>query len=73
VSSWFCLKKISLLRLPALVLARLHEDPDDYRYVHPAEEQKKIAAGKLEAFRIAGMVQAIQKRQAVTTIPTKVN
>ena len=22
------------------------------RYVHPAEEQKKIAAGKLEAFRI---------------------
>jgi integrase len=43
------------------------------RYVHPAEEQKKIAAGKLEAFRIAGIVQAVQKSQAVTTIPTTVN
>jgi hypothetical protein len=43
------------------------------RYVRPADEQKKIAAGKLEAFRIAGMVQAIQKSQAVTTIPTTVN
>jgi hypothetical protein len=39
----------------------------------PADEQKKIAAGKLEAFRIAGMVRAIQKSQAVTTIPTTVN
>jgi hypothetical protein len=32
------------------------------RYVHPAEEQKKIAAGKLEAFRIAGIIQAIEKK-----------
>ena len=31
------------------------------RYVHPAEEQKKIAAGKLEAFRVAGIVQATEK------------
>jgi integrase len=43
------------------------------RYVHPAEEQKKIATGKLEAFRIAGIVQAIEKSQSVTTIPTTVN
>jgi hypothetical protein len=43
------------------------------RYVHPAEEQKKIAAGKLEAFRNAGIVQAVQKSQRVTTIPTTVN
>lgn len=43
------------------------------RYVHPAEEQKKIAAGKLEAFRVAGMVQAIEKSRALTTIPTTAN
>jgi integrase len=43
------------------------------RYVHPAEEQKKIATGKLEAFRIAGVVQAIEKSRALTTIPTTVN
>jgi integrase len=43
------------------------------RYVHPAEEQKKIAAGKLEAFRIAGIVQAIEKNRSVTTSPTTVN
>ena len=43
------------------------------RYVHPAEEQKKIAAGKLEAFRIAGIVQAIERNRGVTTIPTTVN
>lgn len=43
------------------------------RYVHPAEEQKKIAAGKLEAFRIAGIVQAIDKSKSLTTDPTTVN
>jgi hypothetical protein len=43
------------------------------RYVHPAEAQKKIAAGKLEAFRIAGIVEAIEKSRAITTIPTTVN
>jgi len=43
------------------------------RYVHPAEEQKKIATGKLEAFRIAGVVGAIEKSRSLTTIPTTVN
>jgi integrase len=43
------------------------------RYVHPAEEQKKIAAGKLEVFRIAGIVQAIERNRGLTTIPTTVN
>jgi integrase len=43
------------------------------RYVHPAEEQKKIATGKLEAFRIAGIVQAIEKSRSLTTISTTVN
>jgi integrase len=43
------------------------------RYVHPAEEQKKIAAGALEAFRIAGIVQAIERNRGLTTIPTTVN
>jgi integrase len=40
------------------------------RYVHPAEEQKKIAAGKHEAFRIAGIVQAIEKNRSATVSPT---
>lgn len=43
------------------------------RYVHPAEEQKKIAAGKLEVFRIAGIVQAIEKSRGLTTFSTTVN
>lgn len=43
------------------------------RYVHPAEEQKKIAAGKFEAFRLAGIAQAIEKTRSVTTSPTTVN
>lgn len=43
------------------------------RYVHPAEEQKKIATGKLEAFRIAGIVQAIEKTKSLTTNLTTVN
>jgi integrase len=43
------------------------------RYVHPAEEQKKIATGKLEVFRIAGLVQAIEKNRGITTLPTTVN
>jgi integrase len=43
------------------------------RYVHPAEEQKKIAAAKLEAFRIAEIVQAIERNPGLTTIPTTVN
>lgn len=47
------------------------------RYVHPAEEQKKIAAGKLEAYRIAGIIQAIEKNRSAgispSTSPTTVN
>jgi integrase len=43
------------------------------RYVHPAEEAKKLATGKLEAFRIAGIVQAIEKNRGVTTVVTTVN
>jgi len=43
------------------------------RYVHPAEEQKKIAAGKLEAFRIAGIVKAVEKSRGVTTFSATVN
>jgi len=43
------------------------------RYVHPAEEQKKLGTGKLEAFRIAEIVQAIEKSRGVTTFPTTVN
>jgi hypothetical protein len=43
------------------------------RHVHPAEEQKKIAAGKLEAFRVAGIMQAIEKTRALTTFSTTGN
>lgn len=43
------------------------------RYVHPAEEQKKIATGKLETFRIAGIIQAIEKNRGVTTSTITVN
>lgn len=43
------------------------------RYVHPAEEQKKIATGKLEAFRIAGIVETIEKSWSLATIPATVN
>ena len=43
------------------------------RYVHPAEEQKKLATGKLELFRVAGIVQAVEKSRGVTTFPATVN
>ena len=43
------------------------------RYVHPAEEQKKIAVGKLENFRLAGIVEAIEKGRAASTISATVN
>lgn len=47
------------------------------RYVHPAEEQRRAAAGKLEAFRVDGLLQAalqaIEKSRAVPTkVPTTV-
>lgn len=38
------------------------------RYVHPAEEQKKIAVGKFESFRLAGIVEAMEKSRRATTI-----
>jgi integrase len=37
------------------------------RYVHPAEEQKRFAAGKLETFRLTGMVEAMEKSRQATT------
>lgn len=43
------------------------------RYVHPAEEQKRVAVGKLEGFRLAGIVEAIEKSRGVTTLSTTVN
>ena len=43
------------------------------RYVHPAEEQKRVAAGKLEGFRLAGIVEAIEKSRGVSTISATVN
>jgi integrase len=42
------------------------------RYVHPAEEQKRSAVGKLETFRLAGSVKAMEKSLRVTTIPATV-
>jgi hypothetical protein len=39
------------------------------RYVHPPEEQKKIVAGKLEVYRIAGIVQVIERNWLLTAIP----
>jgi len=37
------------------------------RYVHPAEEQKRVAVGKLEMYRLAQIVAAVEKNQGVTT------
>jgi integrase len=42
------------------------------RYVHPAEEQKRFAAGKLETFRLAGMVEAMEKSRKASTISATV-
>ncbi len=42
------------------------------RYVHPAEEQKRSAVGKLETFRLAGSVKAIEKSLRAATIPATV-
>jgi len=42
------------------------------RYVHPAEEQKRFAAGKLEAFRQAGLVEAMEKIRHTSTISATV-
>jgi hypothetical protein len=42
------------------------------RYVHPAEEEKRFAAGKVENFRFAEMVEAMEKRRQATTISASV-
>ncbi len=43
------------------------------RYVHPAEEQKRVAVGKLEGYRLAGVLEAIERNRGVTTISTTLN
>jgi len=43
------------------------------RYVHPAEEQKRVAVGKLETYRLAQIVEAVEKSRGVSTISTTVN
>jgi hypothetical protein len=43
------------------------------RYVHPAEEQKRFAAGKLETFRLAGMVEAIENVGRPLQFPLQCN
>jgi integrase len=41
------------------------------RYVHPAEEQKRIAAGKLETFRLDGIMHAADRALGVPAkVPT---
>jgi hypothetical protein len=42
------------------------------RYVHPAEERKRFAAGKLETFRLAGMMEAMEESRQATTISATV-
>jgi integrase len=42
------------------------------RYVHPAEEQKRVAVGKLETYRLAQIVEAVEKSRGVSTISTTV-
>jgi integrase len=41
-------------------------------YAQPAEEQKRLASGKLESFRLAGIVEAMEKSQQVSTISATV-
>ena len=43
------------------------------RYVHPADEQKRLAIGKLETFRLDGMPQAVEKSHGVPSIVPTVN
>ena len=42
------------------------------RYVHPTEEQKRLAAGKLETFRLNGIIEAVERSHRVTTKVTTV-
>ena len=43
------------------------------RYDHPAEEQKRLAIGKLETSRLDGVVQAIEKSHGIPAIVPTVN
>ena len=40
------------------------------RYVHPAEEHKREAAGKFENFKALSAIKLAERSQAVTTIST---
>jgi len=40
------------------------------RYVHPAAEQKRLAAAKLESFRINGLIQAASEQALGTKTGT---
>ena len=40
------------------------------RYVHPAAEQKKLAAAKLESFRINGLMEAASEQAVGTKMGT---
>jgi integrase len=42
------------------------------RYVHPAEEQKRVAVGKLETYRLAQIVEAVEKSRVGSTISATV-
>lgn len=43
------------------------------RYVHPAEEQKRFAAGKFESFRVAGILEAMEKVAEPLQFPLQCN
>jgi hypothetical protein len=40
------------------------------RYVHPAEEHKKEASGKIEIFKAAEAMKSAEKNQRVSTVCT---
>ncbi len=40
------------------------------RYVHPAAEQKKLAAASLESFRINGLIEAASEQAVGTNMGT---
>ena len=41
------------------------------RYVHPAEEQKRVAVGKLEQYRLTGILEAIEKSRGSLQFPQR--
>jgi hypothetical protein len=40
------------------------------RYVHPAAEQKRLAAAKLETFRVKGLMEAASEQAVGTKMGT---